>query len=615
MRQRACHSTPHACAGAAASRHPAPRSLQPAARHGSTHSGCSAAARNEARSEGAPAASEREPSRPATATSTQEEDEESSGGQQEGDAPVTVTFNRKQWFLEYAAAAQAPPLPMKIFRFWHDEKRFKGTGETSLAQRALAAAGGRRTGGNLKAAPTLGPLGWQRKAEWDILWSPASTAQKALEGGLLPGQLASAVPGTQSVCKKKRLVATLSKAYGEDAWGLVPRTYTLPVQVAAWRAWMGEHRGQASEGRLWMLKTAQHLGKGLALVPRHQAVKQVIQQYERAEQAKRHSKARAREVRPFVVAQQYIDDPLLLDGRKFGIRVWAAVTSYDPLRVYLHSGGLVLMSGEPYEPMGALMNAAGEGGGPVAGGHVTNYALNKDSEVWDLARLESHLGAEPYRRMYDEMCDCVARTYAAAAGPMRREAAKLGKGISPESCFELMGLDFLIDSSLKPWLLEVNSTPSLAVEHENDATERMIYEAKAGMVSDLFTLVQLPWRFWDGSSRVAGSDGAGAPPSAVATPLQLLRPKQRGDVGEGAQGAPGEAGLGGGSGGGDSAGDGAVYARLQAELGAWRARVGAAHAAAARAGVSVPVTEQVVRSALSSSELESLTATNMHTHT
>ena len=81
-----------------------------------------------------------------------------------------------------------------------------------------------RTGGNIKSAPTSGPMGWQRKDEWDILWSPASTAHKAFEGGgLRPGQLCSSVPGTQSICKKKKLAETLTAAYGEDAFGIVPR--------------------------------------------------------------------------------------------------------------------------------------------------------------------------------------------------------------------------------------------------------------------------------------------------------------------------------------------------------------------------------------------------------
>jgi fructose-specific phosphotransferase system component IIB len=37
----------------------------------------------------------------------------------------------------------------------------QGTGETSLAQRALNALGGQRMGGNVKSDPVQGPLGWQ----------------------------------------------------------------------------------------------------------------------------------------------------------------------------------------------------------------------------------------------------------------------------------------------------------------------------------------------------------------------------------------------------------------------------------------------------------------------
>lgn len=46
-------------------------------------------------------------------------------------------------------------------RFWHDEKRFKGTGETSLAQRTLLALGGQRVGGAQKLDPSPGLMGWQ----------------------------------------------------------------------------------------------------------------------------------------------------------------------------------------------------------------------------------------------------------------------------------------------------------------------------------------------------------------------------------------------------------------------------------------------------------------------
>ena len=73
---------------------------------------------------------------------------------------------------------------------------------------------------------------------------------------------------------------------------------------------------------------------------------------------------------------RYIDNPLLLFGHKFDLRIYVVVTCYDPLRVYVYREGLVRFASEKYKN-------AGDGTEESSiYAHLTNYSINKKNEEY-----------------------------------------------------------------------------------------------------------------------------------------------------------------------------------------------------------------------------------------
>ena len=52
-----------------------------------------------------------------------------------------------------------------------------------------------------------------------------------------------------------------------------------------------------------------------------------------------------------------------------------------------------------------------------------------------------------------------------------------------DCCFELFGFDIMVDNSLKPWLIEVNSSPAMSMDNNID------YQIKPDLIKDIIGLL------------------------------------------------------------------------------------------------------------------------------
>lgn len=158
---------------------------------------------------------------------------------------------------------------------------------------------------------------------------------------------------------------------------------------------------------------------------------------------------------------------MLIDDYKFDLRVYVAITSINPLRIYIYEEGLTRFATVKYNQSSTKQSRYV---------HLTNYSLNKHNanfinntdanqddcgSKWSLSALKrkfNSLGID-YDGIFLKIEDIILKTIIAAEGIINNAFEMFVPYSS--NCFELLGFDILIDDQFKPWLLEVNLSPSL----------------------------------------------------------------------------------------------------------------------------------------------------------
>uniref|UniRef100_X1ZPC2 Tubulin--tyrosine ligase-like protein 5 n=1 Tax=Capitella teleta TaxID=283909 RepID=X1ZPC2_CAPTE len=191
-----------------------------------------------------------------------------------------------------------------------------------------------------------------------------------------------------------------------------------------------------------------------------------------------------------MIVSKYVPNPLVIDGFKFDIRLYVAVTSYDPLIIYLYEEGLTRFATVKYEKSTKHIRNNCM--------HLTNYSVNKKSNdyvknddpdvedfgnKWSLGAMLRYLRSigKDTTGMMMRIEDVLIKTLLAAEVPI----ATACKMFMPfrGNCFGLYGFDILVDENLRPWVIEVNLSPSLAWDSPLDL------KIKSNMMADLFSLV------------------------------------------------------------------------------------------------------------------------------
>ncbi len=249
------------------------------------------------------------------------------------------------------------------------------------------------------------------------------------------------IPGNNALTIKSSLASTLARHRALIAdrpqapeMDFLPATFVMPADYRAL-----QQAAVAQPERRWLLKPANSSrGRDIQLL----------------------TDVAAAPREPGWIVQEYVARPHLHRGRKYVLRLYVLITSVDPLVAWLYEEGFQKLASAPYDPDDPTNIYA----------HLTNPDVNETNTAAQAPVV--FVGIGRYRRwlrergfddagLFARIEEAARLTVIAGRESMRRRLAELSA--DTRGCYELLGIDCLIDADLKPWIMECNLSPSLEV--------------------------------------------------------------------------------------------------------------------------------------------------------
>ena len=325
--------------------------------------------------------------------------------------------------------------------------------------------------------------GWSRsedEGEWNFYWASPHSIKQIFNPEnnmrLADQQLVNHFPNHYELTRKdlmvknlKRYRKELERVHAERAAELgitapeldfecMPTTFILPTDFSLFAE---EFRKNEHQKQMWIMKpTSKSKGIGIFIITRLSQIRKWDNSRLQQGQTPKEN----------YVISRYIADPLLIGGKKFDLRIYVLVLGYRPLKVYTYRKGFARFCAINYT------NAHDEIDNELV--HLTNVAIQKNSEEyarsamghgykWSIKHLRSYIegtrGTEAAEKLMEDIGWLIVHSLKACQNVM----------IHDRHCFECYGYDIMIDQQLKPWLLEVNASPSLSTTTTSDKLLKM----------------------------------------------------------------------------------------------------------------------------------------------